>query len=327
MTSLLPTISSSSINQAIGDALIAASVRLLPSAQSRRAYTSRLRAFVQWSSAQSPSPSPPLPFTRLTIERYIGELITTGRGPSSRNQSIAAIKKLAQTAVAHHALDPQTALDICAIKSNPQKGVRTGNWLTKDDCIRLLDPLPDTPIKHTMGKFAQYEQRDRAILALLLGCGLRRAEGADLTWDKLQQRDNRWVITDMHGKGDRVRTIPIPSWSVRLLKDWSVNGLKGVVWGTEPSRVLRSFNNEGKVNGALSANAIWEIVSRRAEGRGLKVAPHDLRRTFAKLSRKGGAKIEQIQMALGHASIQTTERYLGTALDLGEAACDKMGIE
>ena len=58
----------------------------------------------------------------------------------------------------------------------------------------------------------------------------------------------------------------------------------------------------------------------------VKIAPHDLRRTFAKLAHKGHAAIEQIQISLGHSSIQTTERYLGIEQDLTDAPCDHLGI-
>jgi integrase len=52
----------------------------------------------------------------------------------------------------------------------------------------------------------------------------------------------------------------------------------------------------------------------------------DLRRTFVKLARSGQAPLEQIQLALGHQNIQTTQRYLGSELDLADAACDRLGI-
>jgi len=57
-----------------------------------------------------------------------------------------------------------------------------------------------------------------------------------------------------------------------------------------------------------------------------KLAPHDLRRTFAKLAHKGGSGLEQIQLSLGHGSIQTTERYLGIEQDLTDAPCDRLGL-
>jgi hypothetical protein len=59
---------------------------------------------------------------------------------------------------------------------------------------------------------------------------------------------------------------------------------------------------------------------------GTSLRPHDVRRTFAKLAHQGGAPLEQIQITLGHASIQTTERYLGVQQDLTDAPCDHLGI-
>ncbi len=59
---------------------------------------------------------------------------------------------------------------------------------------------------------------------------------------------------------------------------------------------------------------------------GIDVAPHGCRRTFAKLALKGGARLKQIQLSLGHASIHTTERYLGVEQDLTDAPCDRLGL-
>jgi integrase len=76
----------------------------------------------------------------------------------------------------------------------------------------------------------------------------------------------------------------------------------------------------------MSADAIADVVTAYARPLGWDLAPHDLRRTFAKLARGGRAPLEQIQLALGHQSIQTTQRYLGSELDLADAACDRLGI-
>jgi site-specific recombinase XerD len=74
--------------------------------------------------------------------------------------------------------------------------------------------------------------------------------------------------------------------------------------------------------------AIWQLVVHYARATSLgKLAPHDLRRTYAKLCRKAGAELEQIQLLLGHASVQTTERYLGTEQNLSVAVNDGLGLE
>ena len=72
--------------------------------------------------------------------------------------------------------------------------------------------------------------------------------------------------------------------------------------------------------------AVGRRINGYARRLGVEVAPHDLRRTFAKLAHRGGAPIEQIQLTLGHASVQTTERYLGVQQDLTDAPCDRLGL-
>ena len=73
---------------------------------------------------------------------------------------------------------------------------------------------------------------------------------------------------------------------------------------------------------SLTAQGIWRCVEKYSN-----VAPHDLRRTYAKLAHKGGAKLDQIQLSLGHASLTTTERYLGVHQDLHDAPCDFLKLD
>jgi integrase len=77
----------------------------------------------------------------------------------------------------------------------------------------------------------------------------------------------------------------------------------------------------------LSEDAIYTLVRKCGAAIGHPdLAPHDLRRTCAKLCRKAGGELEQIQFLLGHASIQTTERYLGSQQDLVQAVNDRVKI-
>lgn len=78
----------------------------------------------------------------------------------------------------------------------------------------------------------------------------------------------------------------------------------------------------------MTARSIFQTVNRAGANVAIpKLAPHDLRRTFAMLAHKGRAALEQIQLSLGHASITTTERYLGVRQDLTDAPCDHLGIK
>ena len=165
-------------------------------------------------------------------------------------------------------------------------------------------------------------KRDRAMLALLVGCGLRRAELLRLNVEDIQQREGRWVIPDLLGKGNRRRTVPVPAGVKARVDEWiRAAGIAG-------GRVFRSVNKGGKVVGAAIADekAVWQVVLKYARATALgKLAPHDLRRTCAKLCRKAGGDLEQIQLLLGHASVQTTERYLGTEQNLTVAVNDAIG--
>lgn len=292
----------------ITDALISASVCSLPSKLSRDTYTRRLRAFLDWTRSHS------LPFNRLYVERYISDLRDAGASAGTLNQILAAVKKLAETAAHAGAVGPEIALQIRGIRAQKSSGVRAGNWLTVEQARELIGDDDGT----VRGR------RDRAVIALLLGCGLRRTEAAQLRTNQFTSRDGRIVITDLVGKGKRIRTVPVPPWAMEIVRVW-------VIETGRPAdgdyAVLRSVNEDESINGSLSASGIWRIVTERAHKAGIKqLAPHDLRRTFAKLCRKGGADIDQIQIALGHASVKTTERYLNTALDLQNPACDKLGI-
>jgi integrase len=277
------------------------------STHSKRAYAQALDAFARWCASTGAAG-----FTKATVQAYRVAIEAGGLAASSINVRLSALRKLAGEAADNGWLAPETAAAIARVKGTPRKGVRAGNWLTLDEAEQLLD-LPDPLTKK--GK------RDRALLALLLGCGLRREELAGLRIEDIQQRDGRWCVVDLAGKGNRVRTIPMPAWTKAAIDDWLA------IAGFANGLVLGSVNKGGRITGqGMRAQSIYEIVDRYGKELGAALAPHDVRRTFAKLAHKGRAPLEQIQLSLGHASIQTTERYLGVAQDLTDAPCDHLGI-
>jgi integrase len=211
-------------------------------------------------------------------------------------------------------MQSELASGIGRVKGIKREGVRTGNWLTVRQAETLINAPDTTTLK---GK------RDRALLAVMIGCGLRREETALLSMEHVQQRDARWVIVDMHGKGGRVRTVPMPSWTKAAIDEWMAAA------GFASGRVFRPVNKGDNLAGeSMTAQSIFETVKKYAAEIGVgNIAPHDLRRTFAKLAHKGRAALEQIQLSLGHASIQTTERYLGVRQDLTDAPCDHLGLK
>jgi integrase len=165
--------------------------------------------------------------------------------------------------------------------------------------------------------------RDRAMFATLLGCGLRRSELTNLTIKHVQQRDNRWCIVDLVGKHGRVRTIPMPTWTKNAIDAWTM------VAGVAEGHLFRPVNRGDQVRGErMSEKVVWQMLKTYVEGAGLPdIAPHDLRRTTAKLCRAAGGELEQIQLLLGHSSVQMTERYLGARQDLAHAPNDAIKLK
>ena len=167
------------------------------------------------------------------------------------------------------------------------------------------------------------ELRDHAMLAVLIGCGLRRGELLALDLGSVQQREEHWVIADLIGKGGHVRTVPVPSWVKAAVDAWT--SVAGITNGA----VFRAINRRGRVWGTgMTAKVLWDVVRGAAAEAGIeKLAPHDLRRTCARLCHQAGGELDQIQFLLGHVSIQTTERYLGCKQKLRHAVNDRLGIE
>ena len=280
----------------------------LSSQHSRRAYGKALADFLQWHSSQG---RPAL--SKALVQAYKVKLEADKLAPSTINLRLAAIRKLAAEASDNALLDPILASGVKAVKGVKTAGVRAGNWLTKEQAQRLLN-TPDVATVKGL--------RDRAVLAVLIGCGLRRSEAAALTCAHLQQREGRWCIVDLVGKGNRTRTVPAPSWTKAAIDAWLD------VAGIAEGRVFRAVNKAGEVTGQdLTDQAIFDVVGEYAAACGLgHIGAHDLRRTFAKLAHRGGAALDQVQLSLGHSSIQTTERYLGLRQDLTSAPCDFLGL-
>src|SRR6202051_4274183 len=138
------------------------------------------------------------------------------------------------------------------------------------------------------------------------------------SWMKSRCAKGTGAVVDLIGKGGHIRTVPIPEWVKAALDQWTAAA------GVREGRIFRAVARMGKVWGkGISQNVVWYVVKTRYERAGLEhIAPHDLRRTCAKLCHSSGGEIEQIQFLLGHASVQTTERYLGCKQNLGHPVND-----
>jgi len=274
----------------------------------KRVYNMALDEFYAWFQ-QAPRPG----FTKATVSAWRVSLEARGLGSSSIIIRMSAIRKLAHEAADNGILPPEIAQGISRVKSVKSTGIRVGNWLSQRQAQALLTAPDITTVRGL---------RDRAILAVLLGCGLRRSEVAALTFAHVQQRDGRWCIVDLVGKHGRVRTAPMPTWVKVAIDAWTSPA------DVTAGHVFRPLNRAGAVIGdRLGEKVVWQMLRTCAAEIGLPgIAPHDLRRTCAKLCRAAGGELEQIQMLLGHASVQTTERYLGTRQDLVHAPNDAIKL-
>jgi integrase len=281
----------------------------VPSPITRRTYNMALDEFVIWYALE-----PRAGFVRATVNAWRVSLELRKLGSSSINVRLSAVRKLALEAAQNGLLDAALAAGILNVSGVQKLGVRIGQWLSLEEAQTLLN-APDVGTLKGL--------RDCAILAVLLGCGLRRSEVIALTFEQIQQREGRWCIIDLSGKRGRIRTVPVPTWVKVAIDVWKAAG------GLAVGRVFRPIYKGGRMRGEnLSEKAVWQVVQRHSQAAGLpKLVPHDCRRSCAKLCLAAGGGLDQIQILLGHASIVTTEIYLGTKQDLVHAPNDGIRLK
>ena len=281
----------------------------LGSPESMRAYEAAINDFIAWYCSE-----PRLAFSRTVVLRYRIELESRRLAPSTINLRLAAVRRIAFEAADTGLLSPELAAGIQRVKGAKRIGVKLGNWLTAEQC-RVLLAAPD--VASVLGR------RDRAILGILLACGLRRAEVAALDIGTLQQREDHWAIVDLIGKGRHIRTVPVPGWVKTAIDEWTATA------AISKGRLFRCVGRTGSVWGeGITEKTIWHVVKRYAVTASVpNLAPHNCRRTCARLCHAAGGELEQLQFLLGHVSVETTERYLGCKQRLRVAVNDGIGIE
>jgi site-specific recombinase XerD len=281
----------------------------LGSPDSERSYRFAIDDFIAWYCSE-----PRLAFNKTVVLRYRLQLESRGLAPATINIRLAAVRRLAYEAADSGLLSPELAASTGRVKGAKKLGIRLGNWLTAHQG-RLLLGAPDAG--SVRGK------RDYAVLAILLGCGLRRSELVHLRMEDVQQREEHWAFVDLIGKGGHVRTVPVPNWVKTAIDQWTMAAR------IKTGRLLRCVNKTGSIWGeGVTEKVVWCVVKEFAAKANLqRLAPHDLRRTCARLCDETGGELEQIQFLLGHVSVQTTERYLGCKQRLRDAVNDKIGLD
>ena len=213
----------------------------LTSLDAQRGYRHAIDEFVDWYCSE-----PRLALNRIVVLRYRSHLESCQLAPGTVNLRLGAVRRLAYEAADCGLLSADLAAGIRRVKGVKKLGVRLGNWLTAEQGQALWQAPDHQRLK---GK------RDRALLALLLACGLRRHEAVALRLDHLQQREEHWAMVDLAVKGGHVRIAPVPDWVRTELDDWLAAA------GIDRGKLFRRVNNVGRTWGdGMTVKAVWHIV-------------------------------------------------------------------
>jgi site-specific recombinase XerC len=246
-TALIPLTEPGDLRQDRVGQLIKRALDGVASDETRRAYRQALEMFLAFCGREG---KPTLSAELVASYR----LSTVGEGKSSSTVGVhlAAIKALTRAAVMTGLMPAEVAASINYVKGAPRRGNRIGNWLTRDQAPELLS-LPDR--ESLKGK------RDYAILALLLGCGLRRTElVSEVKVGAIAQRENRWVLVDITGRGNRVRSAAVPAWVKAVIDAWTTAA------GITEGKIFRAVRKGGKIWGQeLTPGAVCRSCSSTRE--------------------------------------------------------------
>ena len=283
--------------------VISMAVAGIDAPNTRRAYVRHLTSFTEYARQYGHG------FNRQTVQNFKAAMLAAGASAANVNQALSAVRKLADESAYAGMIDDTTRRGIVEVKGVKVTGEKMGRWLTAQEAQELVN-APDCSTLLGL--------RDRAILAVLVGAGLRREEVTRLTLAHVQQVMGRWVIVDLLGKHGRTRSVGIAAWVKYAIDAYT---LAGAIADDAP--IFRGMRRGDHLQSApMTDQAVQDVVKRYSD-----IAPHDLRRTYAKLARDAGAPLEQIQLSLGHASLATTERYLGSRLDLAVTPSDMIVVK
>lgn len=287
------------------------------SSHTRRMYDRALKRLAAWLDGRELS---------YTVAReYKAEMVQTGFSPQNINAHLAALRFYSREQAKAGQMTIEQAESVCQVEGAKVKGRKLGNWLSIEEAEKLLNaPDVSTPLG----------LRDRAILALLIGAGLRRSEVVSLQVKHFERRTvtdedgraaKRWMLVGITGKHSRTRNIPVADWVKALMDQWTARA--SITSGYLFRPVSWSEKKFWLKDEPLDAATLFYIVKRHGwQAERGQIAPHDLRRTFARLAYEGAAPLAQIQLALGHANQVTTENYVNAAQDLKMSPSDVLGL-
>ena len=224
------------------------------------------------------------------LVEFVRTLQQTGARGSTQARKSAAVRSFYGFALR----EGLATKDVPALVDAPRPGSYLPDVLAPDDVARILDaPSPDEPIGI----------RDRAILELLYGCGLRVSELVGLDTDRVDLKGQQVRVI---GKGNKERRVPMGDEARERLHRYRI-GPRQVWTAAKPGPAVFV----GKKGNRMSRESVWQLVKRwtRVSGVEERVTPHTFRHSFATHLLEGGADLRVVQALLGHASISTTQLY------------------
>jgi site-specific recombinase XerD len=246
---------------------------------------------------------------RAMLRRFLAQQATLGYARASIARRVGAIRTF------YRWLEQRGIVDVDPAQSlrHPKIVSRLPVVLRDGEAAELVEApsAPPAPAPRARagaraahdGREAAFALRDRAILELLYGSGLRVGEVASLSVESLDLDRGRVLV---HGKGSKEREVPMSEFSVDAMAEY-LDGGRPVVASAEAGRTL-FFNRRRKPITTRDIRAmVTQYGGRTLTGR--RVTPHTLRHTFATHLLEGGADIRAVQELLGHASVATTQRY------------------
>lgn len=251
------------------------------------------------------------PWHKLTsshVRAVIDHLLNAGKSPNTVNCYLSLMKGVARFAWILGQMHINAYSHIKDIKCHKGSRVFKGRPLGQQEVKNLF--------KTCKLKDDSIAVRDTAIVTLLVGCGLRRAELVNLRISDISWEDNSILVL---GKGDKERKCFIPDFALNQLKEWIFE-----VRGDHDGYIFNRIRKNNEIgNTPLTTQAVYFILGKRAKESGIsKFTPHDLRRTYANSLLDNGVNLMVIKDMMGHASIQTTQRYLQAKdVRMKEASC------
>ncbi len=257
------------------------------------AYRRDLRGYIAWLSTRERSLAE---VTEADLIDYVMELRSRDLAPASVARSLVPVRSLHRFLAEEGRApsDPGAQLELPRVPRGVPKA------LSEPEILRLLaSPTGDEPLA----------RRDRAMLEVLYGTGLRVSELVGLSMGDLDLDD---ALIRAFGKGSRERIVPVGNHALRALVAWlGAGGRPEVVptqWARRGDADAVFLNARG---GRLTRQGAWDVLRRHGERVGLqgKLSPHVLRHSCATHMLDHGADIRAVQELLGHASISTTQLY------------------